>query len=146
MTILLDIDGVMVSTAYWKKLNILEDGIPDFLNSAVDNLRRIITETGATITLSTSHRFSFTFDEWKELFKTRQLDVIISDRTLLGVSRKEEITRWVTTHPGENYVILDDDKILNDLEPEIKCKLISTDAIIGLSYDNATNAIKILKN
>jgi len=65
----------------------------------------------------------------------------------LETSRKDEILNWYNTKhvPNEEFVILDDDKKLNDLPVDIKSNLVLTSASVGLTDELADNAISILK-
>ena len=143
-TILLDFDGVMVKNQPWRKVELHEDGFYSFDRSDIDNLKRIILETGSTITLTTSHKKKFTLEEWKDIFKRRGLEV-----DLFMVSefdkRIDEINNWYQKNQNIDFVILDDDKTLMDLTDKIKDRLILTDSGIGLNKEKTEIAIKILK-
>ena len=108
----------MVSSSSWKPLEILPDGFPRFNEKAVLNLQKIISETGASIALTTSHKFRFSIPEWETIFNNRGIFVKI-DRLKNNTNnwiRKDEIVHWFNTNAGlEDFVILDDDKSLNDL-------------------------------
>ncbi len=71
MFLLLDIDGVMVQVAPWKKVDIHPDGFFEFLPQAVISLNHILIETGASIVLTTSHKSSYSLNEWDEFFQNR---------------------------------------------------------------------------
>ncbi len=59
MLILLDIDGVMVPANSWKKPEFHEDGFPMFNSRSVSALQKIISETGASLLLTTSHKSKY---------------------------------------------------------------------------------------
>jgi hypothetical protein len=62
-----------------------------------------------------------------------------------SLNRKDEILNYLNAHPQiENYVIIDDDKSLNDLPHSIKQKLVLTSSIIGLTQENIETALGIL--
>ena len=63
-------------------------------------------------------------------------------------NRKDEILTWYTAQhvPNEEFVIIDDDKLLNELPTHIKNNLVLTSPSIGLTDELAENAISILKN
>jgi len=65
----------------------------------------------------------------------------------LNSNRKDEILNWYRSKhkPDEHFVIIDDDKLLNDLPDNIKKNLILTSPSIGLTDELADNAISILK-
>jgi hypothetical protein len=149
MLILLDIDGVMLSASSWKPVERLDDGFSSFNPRAVSSLQRIISETGASIVLTTSHKSTYSLTQWRKIFKKRGIDVSIigklEDNTTF-LTRKEEILNWKLKNKSVNdYVILDDDKSLNGLPSNIKDKLVLTSPMVGLTNDDALSAIKTLR-
>lgn len=149
MLILLDIDGVMVPATSWKPSEILNDGFASFNSRAASNLQRIISETGASIVLTTSHKSSYSLEEWKNIFQNRGINVNgiskLDDNTS-NLNRKDEILNWLKDKTIEDYVIIDDDKSLNGLPMSIKEKLVLTSSLVGLNGDCADMAIELLKS
>jgi hypothetical protein len=151
MLILLDIDGVMVPANIWKRPEFLNDGFPMFSNRAVHALQKIISETDANIVLTTSHKSKYNDTQWREIFESR--GIIANSISQLpdnysNLNRKDEILRWHRSnqdHP-ENFVVIDDDKLLNDLPTVIKSNLILTSPSVGLTDELADDAIEILNN
>ena len=128
MVIFLDIDGVMVPIKSWQTPPMLQDGFPDFSVDAVKCLNSKITDE-TVIVLTTSHRFNYKKEEWIKIFKTR--GVVINNIQYLPVgNRKDEICKYI--NDDMEYIIIDDDKSLNDLPKKIKEKLILTSPMIGL--------------
>ncbi|HEY1054896.1 MAG TPA: HAD domain-containing protein, partial [Emticicia sp.] len=74
MIILLDIEGVLVTTPSWKPTEQLSDGFMKFNENAAENLAILFKETNASIVLTTTHRISFDETKWKEIFKKRGLN------------------------------------------------------------------------
>lgn len=147
MLILLDIDGVMVPTTTWKPTEILPDGFARFSTRATTSLQTIIDGTGAKIVLTTSHQSRFSIPQWEEIFRGRgivaRIDVLGSSNP--GSSRKEQILHWhLSSNTSERFVILDDDKSLNGLPDYLKDKTIVTSGTVGLTPEEAVQAIKIL--
>lgn len=96
--------------------------------------------------LTTSHKHNYTLEQWNDIFKERGIDVQI-DRlggNISNLNRKDEILNWVENSGCEDFVIIDDDKSLNDLPFSLKERLILTSPMIGLTYDKAIQAISIL--
>ncbi len=148
MLILLDIDGVMVQAASWRPVEILDDGFTSFSPRAVSGLQKIISETNASIVLTTSHKSKYNLTQWKAIFKKRGIIASIAKITDNGtaLNRKEEIINWANNNKHiERYVIIDDDKSLNGLPYTIKEKLIQTSAMIGLNEEISAKAIAVLK-
>jgi hypothetical protein len=106
MLILLDIDGVMLSASSWKPVEKLDDGFSNFSPRAVSNLQRIISETGASIILTTSHKSTYSLYQWHNIFKKRGINVSILgklDDNTTFLSRKEEILNWQFKNKGILY-------------------------------------------
>ena len=147
MLILLDIDGVMVPAKGWKAPELHSDGFPVFSSTSVTGLRKIISETGASILLTTSHKTRFSLPEWRRIFFNRGITANIAKlkASKVGMSRKDEVLNWIGKHKDQqHFVIIDDDKSLNDLPPDIKQNLILTSPFIGLNETLADKAIGVL--
>jgi hypothetical protein len=150
MTILLDIDGVLVTTPGWKQTEILADGFMKFNKAASENLAILFKETNAAIVLTTTHRINFDESQWKEIFKTRGLNFQkiskVNDKTKIEqlADRATEIDEWVKQFgQNENYVIIDDDLSLGSLTTEIKERWVSTKPLIGFDKDAKEKALAI---
>lgn len=147
MLFFLDIDGVMVPAKGWKSPEFLNDGFPAFSNKASRALQSLISKDD-TIILTTSHKSKFSIDKWKSIFKLRGISVDKVKRlpeNLDNVSRKEEILNWFNLNAiKEDYIIIDDDKSLNDLPSYIKKKLIQPSPYIGLTEDHSFQAKEII--
>ncbi len=153
MTILLDIDGVMVTTASWRSVEMLSDNFMKFNDIASANLQRIISLTNASIILTTTHRVSFSNKQWEEIFLLRgiKLQAVskINEKKFIDnqVSRAFEIEDWYNdVGTNENFVIIDDDLSLNGLKEGLRSKCIITKPLIGLDMESADSAIRILLN
>ena len=150
MLILLDIDGVMVVANSWQKPEFMADGFPAFNAKAVKALQRILKETNASVMLTTSHKSKYKVAELKGLLKTRGINAQKVQKlrsNSLKKTRAEEILDWYKKNDQKNegFVIIDDDKMLNNLPERIKQNLILTSSFVGLTDDLANEAISILK-
>lgn len=148
MLIYLDIDGVMVPASSWRKLEILEDGFPEFSLRATDALNKIIFHSDAEIVLTTSHKHSFTLEGWIEIFKRRNINLKNISRLPANVScltRKQELLEWFNDDENvkEKFIIIDDDKSLNGLPKFLKDRLIQTSGSVGLTDYLADEALEI---
>lgn len=148
MLVYLDIDGVMVPANSWKRPEILEDGFPSFSRRAIDALNRIISTTGADIILTTSHKSKYSLNDWKQIFKKRNINYnkikrLSENRNYLD--RKEELLNHFNRNlVDEDFIIIDDDKSLNGLPFYLKERLVQTNGGIGLTSDLASEAINKL--
>ncbi len=149
MVILLDIDGVMVPAKSWSSPPLLDDGFYMFNSKAVAALNDIILKSNAGILLTTSHKSSFTLDKWKSIFSKRGISVDSIDRlpeNTNHLSRLEEITKWFSTAKNiEDFVIIDDDKSLNELPKLLKSRLVQTKPLVGLNSSHVRESLRILE-
>jgi rubrerythrin len=151
MTILLDIDGVLVTTPSWQPTEQLSDGFMKFNQAAVENLAIVYKETNASIVLTTTHRINFDEAKWKDIFRTRGLNfqtiTKLNNKTKIDqlADRATEIREWVEQNgQKENYVIIDDDSSLNGLTDDIKERWVSTKQLIGFDKDAKVKTLNIL--
>jgi len=149
MLILLDIDGVLVPAKSWSPPPYANDGFYMFNKKSVEALNLIIVRSKASIVLTTSHKHSFTLEKWTSLLESR--GVIVNGLKRLKentnhLTRQEEINNWYSS--GENvqeFVIIDDDKTLNNLPVHLKSRLVQTKPLIGLTSMHVEDAIEKLR-
>ncbi len=148
MLFFLDIDGVMVPAKGWKSPEFLNDGFPAFSNKAVRALQNLISKE-VTVILTTSHKAKFSNEEWKNIFRNRSINIekIKSlPENFNNLSRKDEIVNWFNVNNvKEEFVIIDDDKSLNDLPDFLKKNFVQTSPQIGLTEEHS-EAIKSILN
>lgn len=147
MLLFLDIDGVMVPAKGWKNPEFLNDGFPAFSSKATSTLQRLISET-VTVMLTTSHKANFSIEEWKNIFNSRGVNIekIKSlPKNSNSISRKDEIVNWFKNNKtDEDFIIIDDDKSLNELPDFLKKFLIQTSPYIGLTEEHLETINSIL--
>lgn len=136
MLLFLDIDGVMVPAKGWKSPELLKDGFPAFSEKAKRALQRLLSGE-VTLILTTSHKSRFSMEEWRTIFHTRGLyieNIKALPENINNVSRREEILCWFKENEiTQDFIILDDDKSLNDLPGSLKKNLLQTSPDIGLT-------------
>jgi hypothetical protein len=133
--ILLDLDGVMITTKSWESDFILSDNFAEFNPKAVIKLNQLLKETGYNIILTSARRYVHDIDQMNSFFKTRGIEgKIIEYLPLydlnLRYSRFDEVMRFIQKYRPENYLVIDDDKSLWQLGND---KWIKTDSMIGLT-------------
>lgn len=158
----LDIDGVL-NTKWWYTQ--MDRNTPKdkygyaFDPNAVDNLKKIIDETGADIVISSSWK-SFGISELEDMWQDRGLPGkligitpnTVSDEMLLSADldnmelfsiRGTEIKEWLTKHGKHvsHYAIIDD---MDNMLTEQRLHFVKTDPEIGITVDDAEKAIMIL--
>ena len=148
MLFFLDIDGVMVPAKGWKSPEFLKDGFPAFSSKATITLQNSISEED-TIMLTTSHKSKFSIDEWKGIFKNRGISIEkikLLPENFHSLSRKDEIVNWFKINKvDKDFVIIDDDKSLNELPDSLKENLVQTSPYIGLTEEHL-EAIKSISH
>lgn len=148
MLVFLDIDGVMIPAKGWEKPELLDDGFPSFNSRAIHALQSIISDD-TTIMLTTSHKSKYSLDEWKRIFEVRGIKIKnleALDSNTNHLNRKEEILNWfLHNNTAEEFIIIDDDKSLNDLPAFLKNHLILTSSLIGLTAQHVLQVQEILK-
>lgn len=150
MKILLDFDGVMVTTPTWQTVEHLDDGFMAFNEYCAKNLAEVLVLTQADIVLTTTHRIHYDEEKWRQLLHNRglftnQITKVNQAKTFTDLSvRCSEVIAWVTANPNENYVIIDDDKSLRELPSTIKERWVETDFHKGLTVEGKTKALSIL--
>jgi 16S rRNA C1402 (ribose-2'-O) methylase RsmI len=151
MKILLDIDGVLVTTPIWKPVELHSDGFLKFNEKASQNLAKLIDETKASIILTSTHRINYSISEWYKLLETRgikptSISKINEISTIAEMeNRATEIKNWVEINHGkEPFVVIDDDLSINGLPENIKNKCVLTKPMIGLNEEVMKKALEIL--
>ncbi|HVI47466.1 MAG TPA: HAD domain-containing protein [Chitinophaga sp.] len=148
MLVFLDIDGVMVPANSWKRPEILRDGFFAFSNKAVSALQKLISYD-TTIMLTTSHKERYNLTEWKNIFSARGINASIQSlpANINQLNRKDEIEKWfASNYCGDSFLIIDDDKSLNDLPANLKSNLIQTYSAVGLTEEHVLPALEILES
>ena len=138
--ILLDLDGVLITTANWRADDIHEDGYSDFDDECVQKLNTLADETGYDIVLSSDRRRGVGIEKMNERFKARGVEKPIiayvpdynEGTDAVWLNRRQEIEMFLEEFKPDNYLILDDDKSLSGASEEIKSNWIQTYMSIGL--------------
>lgn len=136
--ILLDLDGVLITTSPYESDKMHEDGYSDFNSICVTNLNRILKDTGFDIVLSSMRRTKVDIEKMNEYFKARGVEkeiiAYVPDYSLEGLrlNRRGEIERFLKENEPKNYLILDDDKSISGASEEIKSNWIQTYLMTGL--------------
>jgi len=132
----------MSDYAGWKKFH---EGLDP---GNVENLNRIIEETGAEIIISSSWRILYTVKQLKIILKSngfRFPEKIVGRTDSLGGDKRrgDEIKKWLIDHRCEDavFVIIDDDSDMGDLiERLVQTKWFGK----GLESHHANQAIRML--
>ena len=146
--LILDLDGVLITTPLWKADEIDSDGYSKFNKDCVINLNNLLSDYDFEIWLSSTRRTVKKLTEFNQIFKNRNIK-----RPISGFlpeypdckTRKEEIVKFIEEFKFTDYLIIDDDKSLNELEEIHKEKLILTELQKGFNTEKLELAIERIK-
>ncbi len=145
--LILDLDGVLITTPIWKSDEIHSDGYSDFNKSCVKNLNQLLDLKEFDIWLSSTRRTTKKITEFNLIFKNRGIN-----NSIIGFlpeypnceNRKEEILEFISEYKIVDYLIIDDDKSLNGLDNAIKNKLILTELMNGFNSEKLMEAARLI--
>lgn len=148
LVLILDLDGVLITTPAWRTDEIENDGYSKFSPDLVKNLNYLLEAESFEIWLSSSRRLNKSLGELNKIFKTRKISKPI--KGLLPYlptlkNRKEEIQNFIKENEIKDYLIIDDDKLLNDLPQNIKEKLVLTQFLKGFNEEKLHEALNKIK-
>lgn len=148
LILILDLDGVLITTPSWKPDLIAPDGYSDFNKNCVIQLNQLLSAYQFEIWLSSSRRKGQSKEFLNTIFSNRGIFTPItgflpihSDKK----SRKEEIEFFLQEKQVSNFLILDDDKSLNGLEESIRSNLVLTSYLKGFDKEKFREALDKLK-
>jgi hypothetical protein len=146
--IILDLDGVLITTPPWKPDTIHTDGYSDFNQDCVVEFNRLLTEFDAEIWLSSSRRSNKTVAEFNTIFAnrgiTRKISGYVPDGAQ-GSSRLVQLNAFWDHEPILHFLILDDDTTLNGLAENRKLCWIQTLPLIGFRESHRIEALERMK-
>lgn len=146
--LILDLDGVLITSPSWKPGEIDVDGYSKFNENCVNNLNVLLRQFDIEIWLMSTRRMMKSLGEFNIIFKNRKIiNEIVGFVPLCRecTNRQEEVIQFVRNEGLTNYLILDDDKSLNGLFPEMKSRLVLTDFLKGFDSEKLDEAIGVLK-
>ena len=137
MILLLDIDGVLETSPSWKQPEFLEDKFYKFNENSRKNFIEVINKINPEIILTTTHRINYNLTEWNKIFELRGINVskiskINNAKKATDIKKRNvEIEEWFLNNRTAEFLILDDDKILNELTDNLKNRWIQIDPMLG---------------
>lgn len=155
MKILLDIDGVMVITPTWRQPKFLSDGFMAFDKSCANNLATLIEFIQAKnqtveIVVTSTHRIHHSPTQWQNLLHNLgifpdSVSIINEVKSFAEIGKRvDEILNWVTQHPNETFIILDDDKSLRELLEGLQNRWIECQFLTGFNAENLQKALGLI--
>lgn len=144
--IILDLDGVLITTPPWRRDELDIDNYSKFNEIAIANFNMLKNDLNFELWLISDRRRGKTLEQFNEIFKNRninkQLDGMVP---MYGyISRREELQKFISENKIENYIIIDDDSSLDELED--KDFWIKTKSLTGFGKEELNESkLKILK-
>ncbi|PSK94382.1 HAD domain-containing protein [Taibaiella chishuiensis] len=152
MTLLLDIDGVLVTTPSWRPVPQAADGFMAFDKTALHYLSLLLSATQAAIVLTSTHRIRYSEQDWVALLRNRGLDITRFSKINTGnplqpgLSRLTEIIQWMESPAYDPwFVIIDDDASLHDLPAHGQARWVKTNLMTGLDEAAYLKALSLLQ-
>ena len=119
----------------------------DFNPTCVANLNELLERGDFDIWLSSSRRFSKEVAQWSVVFDNRGIA-----QPVVGVlpeypdcaNRAEEIERFVVHDAGKAFLVIDDDKSLDDLAPATTIRVVQTMFMSGFDASKLKEALRFV--
>lgn len=145
IVLILDLDGVLITTPIWKADEMDFDNYSKFNKDCIDNLNELLSLFEIDIWLSSTRRTVKTLTEFNLIFENRKIK-----QSIIGFlpqyqdckNRKEEILKFIHEFNISSFLIIDDDKSLNELEEQDKQKLVLTQLPKGFSAEQLQIAVQ----
>lgn len=145
--VILDLDGVMITTPSWKSDKVHSDGYSAFNENAIGNLNKLLENLDAELWLSSTRRYNKSLEEFNTIFHNRNIQKALQG-FLPGdgfASRVSEIESFLSHEPIQNFIILDDDQSLQGLPSQWKKCWVNTDPLIGFNHKKLAEALSIIE-
>jgi hypothetical protein len=147
--LLLDLDGVLITTPGWKSDEIAADGYSAFNAKMVSNLNVLLSNNLMDIWLISSRRKGVAKERMNYFFANRGVCQTIEEYVPIfedHLSRKSEVDRFVEAVPFDNMLILDDDSSLRGLNDNIKKNWVEINSLKGFNKECLATAMNICSN
>jgi hypothetical protein len=119
------------------------DRYGDLESACIEVLNGIVARTGAEVVVSSTWRYGKTVAELQEMLDAHGFAGRVCDKTPVGApgaTRGDEIAAWLSQHPVDGYVIVDDHV---DMGP-LMSHLVLTHPAQGLRPADAARAVETL--
>lgn len=147
--VLLDLDGVLIITPPWRQGEFGDDNFSLFENSIVENLNEFFACIEAEVWLISDRRKGYTLEQLNTFFKNRGVTKELTGLVSVyenGITRLEEMNRFLKENEIKNFLIIDDDASLQNMAEEQKSFLVKTNSLIGFNKEKLNEAINIINN
>lgn len=147
--VLLDLDGVLITTPSWRGDYIAEDGYSDFRPTTVKNLNKLFEGLSAELWLISARRKKKTLEEFRQIFKNRNITIELENFVPSydeKDSRLDELNKFLKQETIDNFLIIDDDTSLANMAEDLKRFWVQTHTYIGFTEEKLNEAINIINN
>lgn len=134
--LLLDLDGVLITSPPWRPDEIDIDGYSVFNSKCVKNLNKLLDFADFEIWLSSARRKFKSIEEFNKIFQFRGINQNIVGYLPINndyIKRCVEIEHFIKNPGIEPYLVIDDDKSLIDFSH--KDHLVLTQHLIGFNHE-----------
>ncbi len=147
--IILDLDGVLITTPTWKADEMDFDGYSAFNKKCVENFNVLTQNLDCELWLSSTRRMNKTLQEFRKIFSNRNLKKEITgflSTTDYQTPRIKEIESFLKDEAIDNFLILDDDSSLHNLEEKYKKFWVQASLLVGFNSEKLEKAKQIIEH
>lgn len=116
--LILDLDGVLITTPPWRRDELDVDKYSKFNEEAIANFNMLTENLDFELWLISDRRRGKTLEQFNEIFKNRNIKKKIDGMVpIYGyITRYQELQNFIFENKIENFMIIDDDNSLDNLE------------------------------
>lgn len=147
LTVILDLDGVLITTPPWKADAIHTDGYSDFNADCVANFNTLLHGVDAEVWLISMRRKTKTLAEMQTIFANRGIVAPLVGMVPVydeDMKRNHETVRFIRENNLEHYLIIDDNTVLRQLPRVMKTRLVQTNYLLGFNGEKLEEARRLL--
>jgi hypothetical protein len=147
LTIILDLDGVLITNLPTQPEVLHTDGYTDFNADCVANFNALVAEVEAEVWLISARRKGITLPEMQAIFNTSGIAAPIVGMVPVyaeDMKRSHEVIRFIRENNLEHYIIIDDNRVLRQLPRIMKNRLVQTDFARGFDGGKLQEAKSML--
>jgi len=146
--IILDLDGVLITTPPWRRDEIESDGYSKFNSSAIEKFNMLTDglDFECELWLISDRRKGKTLEQLNLIFQNRKINKQLNGLVPVygHMSRKEELEKFINENEFDNFLLIDDDSSLESLND--KCFWVKTKSLIGFGDEELNESkFKTLK-
>ncbi len=146
LTIILDLDGVLITTLPTQPEVLHADGYTDFNKDCVANFNALMSMTDAEVWLISMRRKTKTLAEMQAIFANRGIVAPLVGMVPVyaeGMKRNHETVRFIRQQNLEQYLIIDDNRVLRQLPRVMKNRLVQTNYAQGFNEEALQEARRV---